>query len=154
MVREGFPLLVRALAEHDRVLPRHVEREFSAYLGCGDPSAGFGFCPSCAGRRMAERAAHLVDRVIPQVATRQWVLTVPWRRRWLLARRSDLADGVLRVSLRAIGRWYRQATGRKGGKAGSVTSIQRFGSALNLNLHFHIIVSTQRSPSSASAGIA
>ena len=60
-------------------------------------------------------------------------------RRWLLARRSDLADGVLRVSLRAIGRWYRQATGRKGGKTGSVTSIQRFGSALNLNLHFHII---------------
>ena len=97
IVREGFPLLVRALAGHDRVLPRHVEREFSAYLGCGDPSAGFawlecedcthhrlvlfscktrGFCPSCAGRRMAERAAHLVDRVIPQVATRQWVLTV------------------------------------------------------------------------------
>jgi hypothetical protein len=160
IVREGFPLLVRALADHDRVLPRHVEREFSAYLGCGDPSAGFawlecedcahhrlvlfscktrGFCPSCAGRRMAERAAHLVDRVIPQVATRQWVLTVPWRRRWLLARRSDLADGVLRVSLRAIGRWYRQATGRKGGKTGSVTAIQRFGSALNLNLHFHII---------------
>jgi ribosomal protein S27E len=160
IVRAGFPLLVRALAEHDRVLPRHVEREFSAYLGCGDPSAGFawlecedckhhrlvlfscktrGFCPSCAGRRMAERAAHLVDRVLPHVATRQWVLTVPWTRRWLLARRSDLADGVLRVALRTIGQWYRQTTGRTGGKSGSVTSIQRFGSALNLNLHFHVI---------------
>ena len=46
---------------------------------------------------------------------------------------------MLRVSLRAIGRWYRPATGRKGGKTGSVTSIQRFGSALNLNLHFHVI---------------
>jgi hypothetical protein len=160
IVRAGFPLLVRALAEHDRVLPRHVEREFSAYLGCGDASAGFawlecedckhhrlvlfscktrGFCPSCAGRRMAERAAHLVDRVLPHVATRQWVLTVPWTRRWLLARRSDLADGVLRVALRTIGQWYRQTTGRTGGKSGSVTSIQRFGSALNLNLHFHVI---------------
>ena len=160
IVREGFPHLVRALAEHDRTLPRHVEREFSAYLGCGDPAAGFawlecedckhhrlvlfscktrGFCPSCAGRRMAERAAHLVDRVIPHVATRQWVLTVPWTRRWLLARRSDLADGVLRVALRTIGRWYRQTAGRTAGKSGSVTSIQRFGSALNLNLHFHII---------------
>jgi len=88
---------------------------------------------------MAERAMHLVDRVIPHVATRQWVLTVPWRRRWLLARRSDLADGVHRVALREIGRWYRQTTGRAGGRSGSVTAIQRFGSALNLNLHFHIV---------------
>ena len=160
IVREGLPRLVRALAERDLALPSHVEREFAAYLGCGDPAEGFawlecedcghhrlvlfscktrGFCPSCAGRRMAERAMHLVDRVIPHVATRQWVLTVPWRRRWLLARRSDLADGVLRVALREIGRWYRQTTGRAGGRSGSVTAIQRFGSALNLNLHFHIV---------------
>jgi hypothetical protein len=29
-----------------------------------------GFCPSCAGRRMAQTAAHLVERVIPWVPTR------------------------------------------------------------------------------------
>ena len=28
---------------------------------------GRGFCPSCGGRRMAERAAHLVDHVFPDV---------------------------------------------------------------------------------------
>jgi len=160
IVREGFPELVVELARHDRVLPRHVEREFRAYLGCGDPAAGFawlwcedcrhhrlvlfscktrGFCPSCAGRRMAERAAHLVDKVLPRAATRQFVLTVPWRRRWLLARRSDLADGVLRVALRRIESWYQNATDRRGGRSGAVTAIQRFGSALNLNLHFHIV---------------
>ena len=93
----------------------------------------------CGGRRMAERAAHLVDRVIPHVATRQWVLTVPWKRRWLLARHAQLADGVLRIALRCIERWYRKATGRKHGKSGAVTAIQRFGSALNLNLHFHVV---------------
>ena len=36
-----------------------------------------GFCPSCGGRRMAERAAYLVDEVLPQVSVRQWVLTLP-----------------------------------------------------------------------------
>lgn len=88
---------------------------------------------------MAERAAHLVDKVLPRTATRQFVLTVPWKRRWLLARRSDLADGVLRVALRRIESWYKNATGRRGGRSGAVTAIQRFGSALNLNLHFHIV---------------
>jgi len=88
---------------------------------------------------MAETAAHLVDRVIPHVATRQFVLTVPSKRRWLLARRPDLADGVLRVALHAIEGWYRNATGRRKGRSGAVTAIQRFGSALNLNLHFHIV---------------
>ena len=165
IVAEGFPKLLLELAKHDRALPGHVAREFRSYLGCGHVAAGFawlewssatpevcdhhrlvlfscktrGFCPSCCGRRMAERAAHLVDRVIPHVATRQWVLTVPWKRRWLLARHAELADGVLRIALKRIERWYRKATGRKGGKSGAVTAIQRFGSALNLNLHFHIV---------------
>jgi hypothetical protein len=63
-----------------------VEREFYDYLQCGILAHGFlrlgcdtchkelllafsckrrGFCPSCAGRRMAQTAAHLVERVIP-----------------------------------------------------------------------------------------
>ena len=43
---------------------------------------GRGWCPSCGGRRMTERAAHLVDAVLPWVQMRQWVLTVPYRRRY------------------------------------------------------------------------
>ncbi|RLB48701.1 MAG: hypothetical protein DRJ42_22625 [Deltaproteobacteria bacterium] len=38
-----------------------------------------GFCPSCGGRRMTARAAHLVDEVVPYVPTRQWVLSLPFR---------------------------------------------------------------------------
>jgi len=160
IVEEGLPQLRRFLVTQDRQLPKFVEREFDAFLNCRGPLSGFawlycepcdhhrlvlfscktrGFCPSCAGRRMAERAAHWVDRVIPLVATRQWVLTVPWGRRWLLARRPELAEGVLQVALREISRWYRQASGRRAGQTGSVTAIQRFGSALNLNLHFHVL---------------
>ena len=100
---------------------------------------GRGFCPACIGRRMAERSTALVDRVIPKVATRQWVLTVPWRRRWLLARHSVLARRVLHIALTAIERFYRRATGRSDGRSGAVTVIQRFGSSLALNLHFHIL---------------
>jgi hypothetical protein len=32
---------------------------------------------------MAERAAHLVDRVLPDVPIRQWVLSVPFQLRYL-----------------------------------------------------------------------
>ncbi len=101
---------------------------------------GRGFCPRCGGRRMAERSAWWIDHVIPHVATRQWVLTVPWKRRLLLARYPALLTGVHGVAMRILSRWYaRQANAPKEGKTGSLTAIQRFGSALNLNLHFHAI---------------
>jgi len=44
-----------------------------------------GVCPSCNGCRMAQIAAHLVDRVIPPVPVRQWVISVPTRLRCFLA---------------------------------------------------------------------
>ena len=65
-------------------LPRFVEQEFRDFLRCGCLAGGFArlrctacgldrlvpfsckgraFCPSCGGRRMAERPAHLVDHV-------------------------------------------------------------------------------------------
>ena len=49
---------------------------------------------------MTERAAHLVDHVIPDVPVRQWVLTLPHRIRYLLAWRHDLCKVVVRVLLR------------------------------------------------------
>ncbi|MBI3768550.1 MAG: methyltransferase domain-containing protein [Deltaproteobacteria bacterium] len=42
-------------------------------------------CPSCGGCRMAERAAHLADHVLPVVPIRQWVLSLPFRLRYALA---------------------------------------------------------------------
>src|SRR4030095_9431038 len=35
-----------------------------------------GVCPYCGGRRMAETAVHLVDRVFPIVPVRQWVFAL------------------------------------------------------------------------------
>ena len=61
--------------------------------GCGKDELvafsckGRAFCPSCGGRRMADLAAQLCDRLLPGVPIRQWVLTFPWKIRFLLASR-------------------------------------------------------------------
>ncbi len=92
---------------------------------------------------MNDLAAHWLDEVFPHVPVRQWVLTLPWDKRLLLSRRPDLARGVLRVALRVLFRGYRdraRALGVPDGRTGSITVLQRFGSSLNLNLHFHVLV--------------
>jgi hypothetical protein len=104
---------------------------------------GRGFCPSCGGRRMAESAAHLVDHVLPDVPVRQWVLSLPFEIRYRLAWDGDLIGAVLAVFLRVVYGWYRRqarARGYAGARCGSVTFVQRFGSAVNLNPHYHVLI--------------
>jgi hypothetical protein len=145
-------------------LPRFVDAEFDAFLRCGFLAGGFarfrcdacrterlvafwckgrGFCPSCGGRRMVERAAHLVDHVLPDVPVRQWVLTLPHRLRYLLAWRHDLCRAVARLLDRAVERHLRTGASQRGvrdGRGGSVAVLQRFGGSLNLNVHVHALV--------------
>jgi hypothetical protein len=74
---------------------------------------GRGSCPSCGGRRMAERAAHLIDHVFSDVPVRQWVLSLPYRLRYLLAWDHDLCRAVVAVYVRApLGFLRRRASGR------------------------------------------
>src|ERR671937_1050636 len=103
-----------------------------------------GFCPSCAGRRMAQIAAHLVEQVIPWVPTRQWVVSVPIPLRYWTASSQDLTAHVHTIIRRTIAQYYvNQAVQRGLERAtvhpGSVTFIQRFGSALQLNVHYHVL---------------
>ena len=104
---------------------------------------GRGFGSSCAGRRMADTAAHLVDRVLPEVPIRQWVLSLPFALRYRLAYDADLLRDVLRIVVRAVfGSLRRRArlpSGNHLPRCGAVTFIQRFGDALNLNVHFHML---------------
>jgi len=142
--------------------PGFVEKEFRRYLDCGLLAHGFsrlrcptcGFerlvafsckgrlCPSCWARRMAETAADLVDRVLPQAPYRQWVLTFPWELRFLLAVEPDFLSEMLAAFLRTVFAWQRLQGRRLGlrGETGAVTFTQRFGGILNLNPHFHCIV--------------
>ena len=145
-------------------LPTWVERELRGQLTCGILAAGFcrvfcpscgsdllvpfsckgrGFCPSCGGRRMAEVSAHLIDNVFPEVPVRQWVISFPWTLRYLLAVDSQLCREVRRICLRAIFSFYSRKAregGVLGGRTGAVVQLQRFGSALNANLHMHMLV--------------
>jgi Putative transposase/Transposase zinc-binding domain len=145
-------------------LPRFVEDEFRQFLTCGIPEYGVarlrcdgcgldrllpfsckgrGFCPSCGGRRMTERAAHAVDSVFPYVPVRQWVLSLPHWLRYALAWDHGLCRAVLAVYVRALLGFQRGRARRLGlanGRSGSMTVVQRFGSALNLNVHFHTLV--------------
>ena len=132
-------------------VPRFVEEEFQAFRACGWLAGGFarfrcvgcqaerlvafsckgrGFCPSCGGRRMTERAAHLVDHVIPDVPIRQWVLTLPHRIRYALAWRHDLCKALVRVLLREVHRHLRIRARERGlsdVRGGAVAIVQRFG---------------------------
>src|SRR5437899_3603802 len=106
VVREHLATFLRRATEHgERGVPAFVEQEFRDFVTCGSFARGFarfqcsachaerlvpfsckgrGFCPTCGGRRMAERAANLVDQVLPAVPIRQWVLSLPHRLRYLL----------------------------------------------------------------------
>jgi hypothetical protein len=72
------------------------------------------------------------------VADRQWVLTLPWKRRGLLVYKPDLVGGLLGVVIDVLSRWYRREVPQE--KTGAVTAIHRFDSALRHNLHFHILM--------------
>jgi hypothetical protein len=118
-------------------LPRFVEQEFREFLQCGWLAGGFArfrcgdcghdrlvpfsckgraLCPSCGGRRMAERAAHLLHHVLPDVPVRQWVLSLPYRPRYQLAWNHDVCRGVVAVFVRAVLGFLR-ARARDGGVA-------------------------------------
>ena len=93
---------------------------------------------------MADTAAWLVDRVLPHVPVRQWVLTLPYPLRYRCAWDARLMTEILRAFLRSLfadqRRRARRLFGIPHGHNGSVTFIQRFGSALNLTPHFHVLV--------------
>jgi hypothetical protein len=90
---------------------------------------------------MVECAALLVDEVFPEQPVRQWVLSFPYPLRFLFASRPAVMGKVLGIVYRYIATHLIKKAGctRKVGHTGAVTLIQRFGSALNANIHFHML---------------
>src|SRR5499427_8657188 len=93
---------------------------------------------------MAQTAAHLVEQVLPWVPTRQGVVSVPVPLRYWRASSQDLTATVHTIIRRTIAQYYINQAVQGGVERpqvhpGSVTFLQRFGSALQLNLHFHVI---------------
>ena len=156
-------------AHGGRTLPAHVERELRAAITCRDLAHGFwrvrcpscaldhlvafsskgrGFCPSCCGRRMAEVAAHLSSNVVPYVPVRQWVLSLPWELRFRLIADPDLCRAVASAFLGAVFAHQVRVAKAAGhclgpesyAHPGAVNFLQKFGSALQVNPHFHALV--------------
>ena len=162
IVEAHYPALVEQLGHQGKCLPKHVRREFEDYLKCGRLEHGFlrvrcdkchlerlvafsckrrGFCPCCGARRMVETAALLSDEVFPDVPLRQWVISFPFPLRYLFAAHPQAMGKVLGIVYRAISTHliHKAGLSLRDGATGAVTLIQPFGSALNLNIHFHIL---------------
>lgn len=163
LVERHYPVFLETLAAQGDALPKYVRQEFDNYLKCGRLEHGFlrirceachaekqvafsckrrGFCPSCGAKRMVESAALLVEEVLPHLPMRQWVLSVPYPLRFLFAREPKVMSKVLSIVYRTIAsHLIRQAKlTRATAQTGAVTLIQRFGSALNLNVHLHMLI--------------
>jgi hypothetical protein len=163
LVQAHYPDFLARLEAEDRSLPEYVREEFEAFLRCGVLDHGFlrvvcehcraerlvafsckkrGFCSSCGARRMAESSRHLVEEVFGPRPVRQWVLSFPYPLRFLFASKPEVIGPVLGIVHRVIAGWLadQASVGRATAQCGAVTLIQRFGSALNLNVHFHILM--------------
>jgi len=148
-----------AADRYAKPLPRYVVETFQAFLKCGRLEHGFvrcrcdgcghellvpfscghrGVCLSCATRRMSNTAAHLVDRVLPGVPIRQWVLSLPFELRLLAARKPQVLAATGRIFVQEVFRRGRCATALHGSHAGAVCFTHRAGGSLNLNPHHHV----------------
>jgi hypothetical protein len=170
IIQENWHSFVASCDAENHPVPPFVKREFEAYLRCGILDYGFarlycqdcrydrliafsckkrGFCGSCLARRMSETSVRLSDCVIPKIPTRQWVLSVPAPLRSLMAYDNDALNAVMSAFSGSLFSYLRAKAKKSGGYAldakayypGAITFIQRFGSALNLNVHMHSQVS-------------
>lgn len=164
VVNEHLDGFIQARETENRPLPQYVIDEFEAFLKCGIPAYGFlrlkcnccseekivaysckkrGFCPSCAGKRQAETAAHLVDNVLPLAPYRQMVLSFPVPLRYWLHTNKKLFSKIHSIVINAMHRYYvnkAKLTGINKPYPGSISFTQRAGSALNLNPHLHVLL--------------
>ena len=91
------------------------------------------------GGGLCATAANLIERVLPDVALRQWVLTFPhaWRRR--LAQDGALLSALTRIFVESVHTFYAERSGASVAKSGAVTVVQRTSSDLRLNPHLHTL---------------
>lgn len=163
IVNENLDTFIGNRQYEGRPLPKFVVDEFEAFLRCGIPAFGFlrlkccscdnekitafsckkrGFCPSCCAKRKAEAAAHLVDNILPLVPYRQFVITFPIPMRYWLQTNKKLYSKIHGIVIQCIHQFY-EARGHDLGidspKPGTISFTQRWGSALNLNPHMHVL---------------
>jgi len=139
--------------------PAIIER-FRKYIECGlmrfgvvrfrcpkcgeDAFAAFsckirGLCPSCDAKRATVTMANAVDRLLPEVGYRQYVLVVPKRLRSIMNLHAELVGEVASILARCVELHLRRKRGQ--GSPAHVAFVQRFGGELNLHQHVHSVIS-------------
>lgn len=103
-----MPALSRASCETTSTTSSPAETTTSALcspLSKSSSTPRWRLCPSCVGRRMNEQAAHLVDRILPHMRCRQWVLTQPVERARVVAFDADQVIAVFGVFAEELACW-------------------------------------------------
>jgi len=80
---------------------------------------------------------------LPDIPMRQWVLAFPYPLRLLYSTHPQAMTRTLNIVQRAIETHLIKKAGltrASGARSGAITFIQRFGSALNLNVHLHMLI--------------
>ena len=160
VIQKNLSSFANTPGKNGKFMRKHAIKEMQAYLQCGRLQYGFtrrrcescrkehllpfsckkrGFCPSCCSRKASENVVHLMDNILPHRPYRQWCISFPVALRYALAQNSCLQKAIHRCVIKAISRFYKKSCKNKQAFTGSITFIQRFGSALNLNPHFHIL---------------
>ena len=167
ILREHLNTFEEEMANEGRTMPQYITKTIDRYLECGIPAHGVtrltcedcgisfalpfsckcrGICPSCHARRAAEVAAHMVDDVVPHNPVRQYVVNLPFPLRLWTAANRNVLSRVCTIICTIIQEFilvrssHQTAEHREESiKTGLMCFMQRFGSSLNLNPHFHII---------------
>ena len=87
---------------------------------------------------MCNGAAHLVDHVIPDVPVRQWVLSVPYELRLLLACRADAFGAMTSPAISEVFRWQRERAHEDG------LTIERLSIAPDGNVIYQVKATRHR----------
>lgn len=137
-IQRCWPSFVAHCEAQEQPVPAFVKREIDAFLHCGVLANGFarvycqackydrlvpfsrkkrGFCSSCLSRRMSETAARLSELVIPNIPTRQWVLSLPSPLRYLVAYDNEALSFVVTTFMSTLFSYLRGKAKRSGGAA-------------------------------------
>lgn len=100
-----------------------------------------GICPSCHAKRMSIWSHDLIDRLLPDVPYRQWVLTIPKRLRPFFRFDGSLFKGMSTIFADIITDWMRTVLGRDDVLPVIVAADQTYGTLLDFHPHQHIGIS-------------
>jgi len=87
---------------------------------------------------MVDEAEYLIDAFLPKVPYRQWVLSLPIPLRFWMAVNRELFSKVHKIHREELIRFYTRKS--ENTRAGGLTFVQRFGSDLRFNIHYHSLM--------------